>query len=262
MRNLVPVILYFITLSFCTIFSCTRKTNTIKEDNYTHWFQADSIDTEKIVNALIQKSSFGYFTGKGTAIVNHAENELESNIQASIVYDSAMLISSKKLGIEMLRVLLHQDSFKILDRIEKTYSFGNLRSIKQWKMLSLNQQLIQDLLTSGFHLPNYMHYWIETKDDKYLLKGSSESESIQLVGNLSNLQVTSFVWKVEDYILDITIEKYQNVQQKYYPEYLKIRLRENNNEKINLQLHWKHIETKAISRLAFNIPDHYTYKLL
>ncbi|MBK9107143.1 MAG: DUF4292 domain-containing protein [Saprospiraceae bacterium] len=262
MRNIFQVLFYIITLSCCAFLSCSRKTNTIPEESYTHWFQTDSIDVEKVINALIQKTSFVYFTGKGSILVNHAENDLESSIQASIVYDSAMLISSKKLGIEIARMLLHQDSFKILDRIEKTYSVGNLKIIEQLKMLSLHQQLIQDLLTSGFHLPNYMQYWIETKDDKYFLKGSSESESILLIGNLYNLQVSHFVWQVEDHTLDINIEQYQTVQQKYFPEHLNIRLLANKSEKLHLQINWKHIETKAIKRLVFNIPDHYTFKLL
>lgn len=252
---------FCLILLFVLIFSnCTRNTNVIPEDHYLHLFHKDSISTEKIMEVLHIKTNFDYFQGKGHFTFESDHEELESSLQLNIVHDSALLMTSKKLGVEIARMLVCRDEYKLLDRIDKSYTLGTLKDFKLWNILVLSQQVLEDILTVGFHFPKYMEYKTEYANQEFTVHGKSATESIRLTGDPNRLLPGLFIWKFKDHTLEIKMERYQIVNQHLFPGVLQFRIFENGEAIINVQLHWKDIADSPIQKLTFNIPDHYTLK--
>ncbi|MBK8954834.1 MAG: DUF4292 domain-containing protein [Saprospiraceae bacterium] len=250
--------IFFLTV-ILSVISCSRKTSGIPDDRKSDFILNDSIQAEQFREFLLNNIAFKYIAGKGQVQIKNADEVLESTIHSSLVSDSAIHISIRKLGIEIARLLLHQDSFKMLNRIEKTFNTGLLRQLEFLdSKLHLNQCMLQNILLFGYHLPETLDYRLSFKGKTYLLEGQSESEQILLYGDRLNLRPQRFIWKESNRLLESQIEEYRPLHEKSIPYKLTFRFTEPSVDPLNLILYWNKLDDRPIKSMSFNIPEHYT----
>jgi hypothetical protein len=128
---------FFVLVCFVVLFfSCrTKKINTIRKDIDLDEFKYELLKNNKVVNACVYQIDGISLNFKGTEY-----NALSGYL--CFQKDSFLLLSiSTILGIEVARVLVTKDSFKLLNRLEKTYYVVSLDTfqVKSGLFLELNE---------------------------------------------------------------------------------------------------------------------------
>jgi hypothetical protein len=112
--------------------------------------EADSATFIKTVLNKIDSNRVVYTTFNAKVNIDYQGMDDKSyNVNASIrMYkDSAIWISANAvLGIEAMRVMITQDSVKLLDKLNKSYTARSVDYLQEVTSLPLNLEILQDLI--------------------------------------------------------------------------------------------------------------------
>ena len=121
------------------------------------------LDNEFKFNTLSTKASFTYDNGKTTSFKAHLRIRKDSAIWVSI---------TPLLGIEMARVLITQDTVKIINRSSSEYFVGDYDYLNTIFGADLDYQMIEALLTGNsldFEINDKIYSSIDRKKDLYFV---------------------------------------------------------------------------------------------
>lgn len=216
------------------------------------------ISIDSLFNQIYEQQSYQSYLAKGTIAYSGSDFEGEADAQLFVLKDSFAICIIKKLGIELARMYIDKDSICFLDRIEKTWF---RRSIQNWVesvSLPVDYFLIQDILTTGFYLTDYLSYdWQQVKDSSVLL-GISELFEMSFNIGFNPINCKSITFKSLGNQAEFNIEKSTIINSKAIPSSIDIYLlNELKNEKF-LRIKWKEIQLNNSERLKFDIPSRYT----
>ena len=117
-------------------------------------------DVKPMVNKSVQELqvkldsasfSLDYLTAKAAVVLIQDNNELSFNISYRSKKDSVIWISvSPLLGIEVARLMITEDSVKILDKINNKYEVTSFESINKMLQMKVNFEIVQALLYGNF----------------------------------------------------------------------------------------------------------------
>lgn len=154
--------------------------------------------------------------------------------------DSVIWVSiSLKLGVELARVMITDDSIKFINRTDKTYfTIGTdcLDSILLNQKSPIDNPLrwIQDMLTGNITLTNDGRYHVAIENDKYKLATRNNSRNEALLDN-NNVFVNPETFKVSRYEI-ITCLPTGNPDDEEWHCYLQMGLDYDNFKNINGKL--------------------------
>lgn len=90
-------------------------------------------------------------TAKASVIIVNEGNETSLNINFRSKKDSIIWISiSPALGIEVARLMITEDSVKVLDKINNKYEVASFESINKMLQMKVNFEIVQALLYGNF----------------------------------------------------------------------------------------------------------------
>ncbi len=90
---------------------------------------------------------FSTFTSRLAINYTYDRKQLDFKGQVRIVKDSAIWISfNQDLGIEMVRLLITEDTVKFIDRINKTYFVGDYAFVNDFLSANIDFGILQSLL--------------------------------------------------------------------------------------------------------------------
>ena len=108
------------------------------------------IDLPKI-NDKIQEFNFVYLSAKAKISYKDFEQSFKSAVDIRIKKDSAIWLSFRPaMGIEAMRVLITQDSIKILDRLKGENYLYSIRELSKTIKFNLKFELLQAAITGNF----------------------------------------------------------------------------------------------------------------
>jgi len=138
-HSITPLLCYLVTLSLLSSCSPSRKVMRapIKEEGADYLF-----------NKLKEKElKYDWFSAKFSADYTNEKSENSFNGQIRIRKDSLIWISLiPMLGIEAVRIMISQDSVKMINRLNNTYFLGDYESLNRFLNTNIDYDLLQAFL--------------------------------------------------------------------------------------------------------------------
>ncbi len=171
--------------------------------------------------------------------------------------DSVIWISlSLKLGIEVARVMITEDSVKFINRTEKTYLSESINGLKDRLPIETSLHFLQDLL-----IGNNIHF-----NEKY--KATIEDNSYKLTSDRDTFWVTPKTFKVKEHELQSSMANSQQLIAKiYYDNFQKINgrllptkiiLDADDIFDLNIEIDYSEIKVGEKLEFPFNISKKYS----
>ena len=161
---------YFIVITFCFfVFSCKVQ----EKENVKVKIKPRS--SRFLVNKLLQNEfEFNTISAKtNIEVTDTTGKETSFKTHVRIKKDSAIWLSiTPVLGIEMARVLITQDSVKLMNRVKNEFFLGDFGYINKVFGTDLDYQMLEALLIGNsldFELEEKIHSKVDRKKDLYYL---------------------------------------------------------------------------------------------
>ncbi|MDX1939162.1 MAG: DUF4292 domain-containing protein [Saprospiraceae bacterium] len=248
--QLLLVMVSFIMLSAC---SASKKLGTSGLERDSPEFLIKAMATNQ-VNAK-------WFSAR--AKVDFAGDDMSVGATATIrmLKDSLIWVSVRKLGFEVMRAKITQDSVYIIDRLGNTYDIKDLNYLQKTYNVPASLEMLQAIVlgnpvffsTSGFQTEKVepllhlfgksarmdTHYWLDKKDYR--------------------LQKMSFEEPQDQRLVQMQLEDYQQLADNQNFSYFRI-LEMNSREtgKVKVEMKYSQLEINIPKDVEFEIPDRYT----
>lgn len=175
--------------------------------------------------------------------------------------DSVIWMNIKKLGFEIVRAQITQDSIYILDRINNEYYIEGIDYLEKSYNLPASFSALQSILLGNpiFFDPDALT--AEEKDIGVFLRGSSDRFETQYVLDASSLLLRrmSFGELETDRKVDYQLEEYRPTADKQNFSYIrKLDLDSQETGKSSLEIKLNKVEFDVPKSIRFEIPERYT----
>ena len=178
------------------------------------------------------------------------DNNIGLKGQLRMHNDSVIWVSvSLKLGIEMARVMITEDSVKFINRTEKTYLAESIDKFKSRLPSEATISFLQDMLVG-----NEIQF-----NDNEKFKASIEDNSYKLESEKNTFWVTPKTFKVkrqqttdnrQQTIIDVIYDNFQEINGKLLPT--KIILDTNDEFDINIEIDYTEVKVGEKLEFPFN----------
>lgn len=248
------MIKYILFLFIVTVSCAGSKVNKAK-----HRIKLTPISISSLIEKILDHQEYKYYSAKGTVSYSGSDFEGSADAHLKLIKDSIALIVIRKFGIELSRILLTPDTVTILDRIENTYQ---KRSFNEWTApynLPIDYQMLQDILTTGFYLGDYLHYELSDSNSYYLLKGHSElfSTSSQLI--FAPIEPIKMIIEQSFRKAELNISKSIEIGKRKFPSQMLLTYNDLANlREHKIEIHWNQITLESPEAIKFEIPKHYS----
>lgn len=288
-RLVLIVKIVFITLFTLSLFSCSSKRNLV--DNPIA--DAPPITFNKLIRNIdtAYSTSFDYMNIKKIDVEIDNQKKRQS-FKASLKMESDKFIQisiNAPLGIEVLRILLTQDSFSMINYHEKYYISGNYNDLSKAYGIDVNYKLIEKIFTNkpliDELLNNNIHgdggiksfergvrsYTIHSESvDRILRKGLKKRErdtlpssTVTYSNSFSDDKFKLTVNNIYDQSINSTIlvvyNNFEYMSGLYFPKNLIINSNYNENS-MKVDMNYSKIEFNIPVKPSFRIPAKYSKK--
>lgn len=185
-------ILYIILFSVLFLHSCAKKTT-------IEGLEKLSSKSTKFLQGKIEenKLNYVYLSAKFNAKTNINDEKVSFKGSLKIKRDSIIWMSLTKLGgVEMIRLVLTQDSIKFINKWDKEYFLGSIDKINQLDNVELSYQQVQDLLVGEL---------VEYDPEEKFNSGIEGASYVLSSRNKGNIRKASTIVE-EDSLMAIDIE--------------------------------------------------------
>ena len=249
-RRFAAYILWLIAIIFI-ISSCSTK----REMSGIKMMSANNIIKE------VDENKFEFDNLEATIGISMKGDNIHSlKGQLRMQNDSVIWISlSLKIGIEVARVMITDDTIKFVNRNTRTYIDESLEIIKNALPVEASLQFFQDLLVGNLgNINNDDRYKVTIEDGRYRLG----NDSTELISN--NIWVTPNSFKISRYnikenygnnVIELRYGDFQEVGGKLMPS--KINLELSFGEKMSLEINYSDIKSGEKLNFPFNISKKY-----
>lgn len=194
------------------------------------------------------------------------DNKLGLKGQLRMQDDSLIWISlSLKLGIEMARVMITEDSLKFINRSSKTYMAESLEYVNEILPIEASIKFLQDILIgNSSQIKRNDNYKVAIENDSYKLFSNENSVLTK------DIWVTPKTFKINKYVIrlfendnneiQLRYDNFQEINGKFLPT--KIIFELNSGEAINVEIEYSEIKVGEKPSFPFNISKKYERRRL
>lgn len=181
-------------------------------------------------------------------------NSLGLKGQLRMQKDSLIWISlSMKLGIEVARVMVTDDSIKFINRSNRTYLSESLDNVKEMLPIDVSMSYIQNILVGNdSQLKRSDRYKTSIDNDLYKLESSRDG---LLMKQLWIIPETFRISRYEINSISLLYDKFDNIDGKILPK--KIIFETNDSSNIKIEIDYSEIKTEEKLDFPFNISKKY-----
>lgn len=248
----------FLIASCCYLISCHSSRILNKDETAFTRIDFDKINSDSVINRILLNQNLSYFSAKGHVTYTDQNEELNGNIHLYFIKDSLYLAVIKKLGIELSRILITKDSFKILDRINQTYTCFSMDDFVSNQNIPIDFSGIHQMLTSGCFLDNEIYYEFKKSGKQCTLTGSSEYQTLAYHLDTTRLLPHSFEATYEHHSVQLNVQKSNNYSGKWLPIQFEMIIYNTESQIMNIHIKWDEIKLEPITAIKFSIPAHYS----
>lgn len=150
-----------------TLYSCKQQENKVKVK-----VKINHRSTKHLISKLQEKEfQFNTVSGKANVVYDNGK-KTSFKTHLRIRKDSAIWMSISSIGIEAARVLITQDTVKLMNRIDKTYFIGDFDYINKIFGADLDYQMLEALLTGNsinFEINERIRSSVDRKKESYYI---------------------------------------------------------------------------------------------
>jgi hypothetical protein len=250
---------FFTILLAILVSSCQRRT--LPDSRKPDHFDGREIIAKEMIDCLKHSLHPPNFSGKAQLEYASSREETGSaQIVMQSLRDSACQIALKKAGVELGRIMLTNDRYHLINRIDKNYTHGELAGLG-WlpQPVYPKLQMVQDLLINGYFLPDGLDLSASESGKHYELAGQNDSLRTRIICDKKNLMPVAFYFETQEYTLETTISQYRQNNAVWSPENILAHIRQNDTGEIReAQWTWERFDRIALPKFNFLIPAHYT----
>jgi len=220
---------FIILLLVLSISACKTLNN-----NNVHIGFNDKINFRKLAK-IIKNSEFkhDYFSSK--IRVKFDNQTFTANLRMK--KDSIIWMSlTGPFNIEGARLIILKNHFEMINKLNRTYYNEPLSALQKYIPISVDFNMLEKLILGNFLESKLLKQKIETKDQKYLVKGGVEGMNI-LYKLYENGKVSSvdILQKEERQSVSINYTKYETIENQSFPTRRKFVIKDKEKEN-NLDL--------------------------
>lgn len=189
------------------------------------------------------------------------DNKLGLKGQLRMQNDSVIWVSlSLKLGIEVARVMITEDSLKFINRTEKTYFTASLDNVKNIFPIDASISFLQDILVgNNSQLKRSDKYKVVTDKGRYKLE-SNKNELIRkdIWVNPKEFRISQYDMKsfIDGNSVSLRYDNFQEVEGRLLPT--KIIIETSDNLGIDIEIDYSDIKAGEELAFPFNISKKYS----
>ena len=263
------LLLSSITLFFVILSSCSPQKKAFKAP-----IKEEGADY--LINKLKEHElKFTWFTAKFSAEYQNKGEKKSFDGQIRILHDSIIWLSfTPALGIEVIRIMISQDSVKFINRMNNTYFLGDYHYVNEFLNTNIDFDILQSFLT-GNDLSFYENGKFKASLDKgqYKLATAERMKLKKFVRNnqenlrilIQNIWMDPETFKISradvkeirrpNNNLDATYSEYEKVEEQLFPKTIDFEVSAEN--KINVNVQFKRISINTAQQFPFRIPQSY-----
>lgn len=229
------------------LFSCASKQDIPR---------AKKASIEEVLDGLeSNQRDYKYFSSKGKIKFNGDEFRIGGRCNIRMIKDSLIWMNFKKLSIEGARMLITQDSFWIMYRLENYYESGTLDEFLTEYNVHFNFEQLQDFIVGNVPVPaaDEVNRYDTDRFHRIDFDRSIYNYKYQLDGSYRIHRI--MVNDPQDRILIGTFSDYDEVNFASNKE-LQLYTPEEGNATISITL--SSVEFDVPKQIKFEIPSHYT----
>lgn len=187
-------------------------------------------------------------------------NKLGLKGQLRMQNDSLIWISlSLKVGIEMGRVMITEDSLKFINRSQRTYISESLDIAKDIIPLENSIKFVQDILVGNNNsLAHDNKFKVSTENNKYKLESDKrEFPTKDIWITPKTFKISRYEMKFPDNrnSINIQYDEFQKINGKLLPTRIILEL--NSGNEISLEINYSDVKTEENLDFPFNISKKY-----
>jgi len=260
-------ILILLGIIFLNACKTHKKTQVIQQE------RKDSLSDNVISNFKSHEFLFGKLSAKMDVSTNIDGKKQSFTANIRMKKDSIIWVSvSPFLGIEMMRIIITQDSAKILNRLENTYFLTDNNYLKTLLKADVDFNMLQAVLT-GNDFPHFENgvFDIKRKENTYCLETKKRSK-LRNIYNNSHLTINQVIYldaetyKInknnfndieEKYKFDAVYSDYKTIENQLFPYKVDCKIT-TGNKSSEISVEYSKINLTADFSYPFVIPDKYT----
>ena len=194
------------------------------------------------------------------------DNKLGLKGQLRMQNDSVIWVSlSLKLGIEMARVMITEDSLKFINRSDKTYIAENLDYVNEILPVEASIKILQDILVgNNNHIERNNDYRVAIENNSYKLTSNknyvlrNDIWVMPKIFRISGYEIRLFDDDVNN--IKFQYDNFQKINNKYLPTKIIVKL--NSGEDVNIEIDYSEIKVGEKPNFPFNITKKYERRRL
>lgn len=236
------------------LFSCRTGKDTNKSGNL-------SKDKEFVISQ-IDKNKFDFKNINCKFNINFISEKKDITVSGSlrIAKDSIIWASiTPALGIEVARIIITKDSFKLINRLSSDFISESINNIDNLINSKIDFQQIQALLIGNIIFSIDKKYTLTTDNNNYKLKNNNKNSNSDytLTIDSQNFRIvkSEFVDKTKKNKLNTTYSDFRKINELYIPYNQKFQLETDKNIEANIE--FTSITIKDSLDFPFNIPKKY-----
>ncbi len=197
------------------------------------------------------------------ARLNVEGDDVAADASANFIWvrDSALWLNIKKFGMEVSRVLITQDSFFVLNRIDKTVQMASARHFQQRYLLPEGLPLLQYLLLAAAWLPESVAFQADIKDSLHRLSGTDGRflMDYRIEEGTFWLRQSTYLQPSEGQWLSQSCARFQKIPRlgSFFPYFRRIELFSPESGYFRVDIDFTQIEVNIERPFRFDIPEHY-----
>ncbi|MCX6280729.1 MAG: DUF4292 domain-containing protein [Bacteroidetes bacterium] len=218
---------------------------------------------------------YTYFMGKFSAEYKNQKKTTSFNGQIRIQKDSVIWLSlTPGLGIEAMRLIITQDSVKMINKLNDTYFIGNYEAVNKFLNTNIDFDILQAyLLGNDLQFYEDGKFRVTIENNSYKLSTAARIKLKKYVRNsqenarafIQNIWLDSETFKItEADVKEISNEKikleasygdFENIEGQLFPKALDVTIWADNTIKVKAS--FSKITVNAPLQFPFRIPNGY-----
>jgi hypothetical protein len=243
---------FSVFLLLCALFSCAPKLSLVPKGG-----------EEENPSFLLERAAFlpEWMEGRCQIQLESQNMNLSGQAIVRVRKDSALWISVRKLGFEVGRALVLQDSFFYLDRLNNRFQSFPLSYVREKYQLPADFFYLQALLMGNAPLKDLALLTnLKKESNLWQWEHRSSEETISLDWDIVHKRISSIDWNrpQEDKYLKMKLSEYKALESKQQFSYfrdLNIQSAEIGN--IHVSLFFQQVQCNLPVSLQFDIPQRY-----
>jgi hypothetical protein len=222
----------------------------------------ESLSSETAMNlwqaVVDQNIDYNWYHAKADLDFSSEDFSLGGQADIRMKKDSVIMISVRKFGLEMARVLIRKDSVFVLNRLQANYAAESIDSLKSLFNVPFSYAQMEEILVGNNIAESQQVISSKIQKEGYLLNTRGDYiQSNFLIDSQKKVQLASYR-DIEDRSFEVEYSNYKNFEDLHLAGARKYFYPDKMNAEYSLEVRLEKVEIDQPKKIRFEIPSSYT----